>query len=373
MLLIVFASILCAGIFALVLEANHKLTWRDLQHLIVKTSKVVTKDDPDWQYNGAGHRVSAKYGFGALDTDGLVKMASSKSWKSAQPQHTCTDASNVKMKLNDVTKTSIVSTGCANLINCVTKLEHVHVIITLQKSKQRGQLEITLISPAGTRSPILKQRSRDTSAEGFQNWAFLTVFHWDENPSGKWNLEIIDHSSPRHGDTLVKWQLKFYGTCDMKSMFDLTINETEICDKDCKRDCPKIFSEVCMGCSQYCDCTVGQCVADCDDHLVTDNQLRHCKRSMDYAPRVNSKNGKVSRTKPVMGISLSAKFAIICLSLLVISAMIAGIAYFAAKMPNGKELPKGYHSVSRYPCSDVVVEGGEEQIINNVDENIVKS
>ena len=38
------AAPLAAGIFALVLEANPDLTWRDMQHLVVHTAR---KNDPD--------------------------------------------------------------------------------------------------------------------------------------------------------------------------------------------------------------------------------------------------------------------------------------------------------------------------------------
>lgn len=38
------AAPLAAGIFALVLEANPELTWRDVQHLVVRTAQ---KNDPN--------------------------------------------------------------------------------------------------------------------------------------------------------------------------------------------------------------------------------------------------------------------------------------------------------------------------------------
>ena len=53
-------SFVITGVFALVLEANPRLTWRDLQHLIVKTSKVVSPNDSDWQINAAGHKVETR-------------------------------------------------------------------------------------------------------------------------------------------------------------------------------------------------------------------------------------------------------------------------------------------------------------------------
>ena len=88
------AAPLAAGIFALVLEANRKVTWRDMQHLIVKTSRVVNADDKEWKKNGAGHRVNNKFGFGVLDATALTEAAISPTWKTADPLHVCKSGAN---------------------------------------------------------------------------------------------------------------------------------------------------------------------------------------------------------------------------------------------------------------------------------------
>jgi len=69
------AAPLAAGIFALVLQTRPDLTWRDLQWLIVETSKVIDPQDRDWQMTGAGYYFSHKYGFGKLDSYAIVEMA----------------------------------------------------------------------------------------------------------------------------------------------------------------------------------------------------------------------------------------------------------------------------------------------------------
>lgn len=42
------AAPLAAGIFALVLQANPKLTWRDMQHLVVQTAHKNDEDGASW-------------------------------------------------------------------------------------------------------------------------------------------------------------------------------------------------------------------------------------------------------------------------------------------------------------------------------------
>ena len=328
--------------------------------MVVRTSVMVSPDDIDWRRNGAGHDVNIKFGFGALSAARLVSAAQDSSWKTALPQHICkTDVIQVNKTLkNGGSVVSTVTTdGCAGKTNtCVTKLEHVHVIVNIEKKKQRGQLEIFLTSPSGTRSDILRKRLLDTSNEdGFKDWAFLTVFHWDEDPAGRWTLQVKDLS--RGAGKLNHWSLIFYGTCATKTL-GKSVNETEICDKECKQNCPKSFSDVCVGCAQYCDCTIGKCVADCGDYLVTDSEHRHCIRSsngINYEYIPNSGTSNVG--KPLTGLNISATFAIICLTLVIISVLIGGIAYFTAKIPSKhKTKSKGYHSAPQYPCLDIAAE-----------------
>ena len=79
--------------------------------------------------------------------------------------------------------------GCRGSSQEVQYAEHVQAVVTLTASV-RGELEIFLTSPAGTRSTLLARRIRDTSSEGFTNWAFLTTHCWGESVVGTWRLEV---------------------------------------------------------------------------------------------------------------------------------------------------------------------------------------
>ena len=69
---------MAAAIIALTLEANPFLTWRDVQHLIVRTSQPRNLKATDWRTNGLGRKVSHSYGYGLMDTAAMVKLA--KNW-----------------------------------------------------------------------------------------------------------------------------------------------------------------------------------------------------------------------------------------------------------------------------------------------------
>ncbi|KAL2089007.1 hypothetical protein ACEWY4_015906 [Coilia grayii] len=208
-----------AGVIALTLEANPLISWRDVQHLLVRTSRPVHLKAKDWKTNGAGHRVSHLYGFGLVDADAMVVEA--KKWRSVAPQHTCTKISDRRtryIRADQTLNATISSTGCSGQPEQhVAYLEHV-VARVLIVHPRRGDLEISLISPSGTRSQLLAKRLFDNSNEGFRNWEFMTVHCWGERAEGQWTLEINDSPSqlrsPGVMGKLKEWTLILYGTAE---------------------------------------------------------------------------------------------------------------------------------------------------------------
>ncbi|XP_059926934.1 proprotein convertase subtilisin/kexin type 6-like [Gadus macrocephalus] len=148
-----------AGIIALALEANPLLGWRDVQHLLVKTSRPVHLKACDWKTNSAGHKVSHLYGFGLVDAEAMVVEA--KRWRSVPPQHTCrTSERHIKyIRAGQSMNSTISTSGCSaeGAGPGVAYLEHV-VVKVLLLHPRRGDLEIELVSPAGTRSQLLARR-----------------------------------------------------------------------------------------------------------------------------------------------------------------------------------------------------------------------
>lgn len=68
-------------------------------------------------------------------------------------------------------------------------LEHVQAKLTIL-SQRRGDLNIQLTSPMGTRVTLLAHRTHDNSRSGFTHWPFMSVHSWGETPFGTWQLEI---------------------------------------------------------------------------------------------------------------------------------------------------------------------------------------
>lgn len=230
-----------AGVFALALEANPMLTWRDLQHLTVLTSTRNSLFDgrcrnlPDlgiedsnnnkreknncthfeWKMNGVGLEFNHLFGFGVLDAAEMVMLA--MVWKTVPPRFHCEagtiatphiipSAGNLVLELN--------TDACMGTRTEVNYLEHVQAVVTLNSSR-RGDTTLYLISPSGTQTMILSRRPKDNdNKDGFTNWPFMTTHTWGENPRGKWRLIArFQGDGIQHG-LVKKFTLMLHGTKD---------------------------------------------------------------------------------------------------------------------------------------------------------------
>uniref|UniRef100_A0A1A9W1G0 furin n=1 Tax=Glossina brevipalpis TaxID=37001 RepID=A0A1A9W1G0_9MUSC len=208
---------LAAGICALALEANPNLTWRDMQYLVVYTSRPVPLEkESGWMLNGVKRKYSHKFGYGLMDAGAMVSLA--EQWTSVPPQHICKSRENnedrkIEGSYGYTLATHMDVNGCAGTINEVRYLEHVQCRITL-RFFPRGNLRILLTSPMGTTSTLLFERPRDIVKSNFDDWPFLSVHFWGEKAEGRWTLQIINGGRRRVNQPgiLSKWQLIFYGT-----------------------------------------------------------------------------------------------------------------------------------------------------------------
>ncbi|KAI1900462.1 hypothetical protein AGOR_G00050180 [Albula goreensis] len=208
---------LAAGIFALALEQNPALTWRDLQHLVVWTSEFdPLANNPGWKRNGAGLMVNSRFGFGLLNAKALVDQADPKVWKHIPEKRQCVvrDDSFQPRALQTASEITIEipTKACAGEDSAISSLEHVQMETSIEYTR-RGDLRITLTSPSGTSAVLLTERERDTSSSGFKNWDFMSVHTWGEDPIGTWTLTITDVSG-RAGNEgrVVDWRLILHGT-----------------------------------------------------------------------------------------------------------------------------------------------------------------
>lgn len=214
---------MAAAIIALTLEANRNLTWRDVQHLMVRTSRSANLQAPDWNMNAMGRLVSHSYGYGLMDTAAMVRLA--KVWKMVPTQQKCVVDSPYYYKIIPFSGYIVVE---LNVTNCqyIQNLEHVVSRIHLTAGRKRGDLRIYLISPMGTRSTLLDIRPQDFSTSGFTNWPFMSVHFWGENPTGTWRLEVHNDAYNKwiSDAKFLRWSLHLYGTRSDPNSHDKSFN-----------------------------------------------------------------------------------------------------------------------------------------------------
>lgn len=211
------SAAMVAGVCALAIDANPELTWRDMQHLMVRAAAPHNPLPTQWSTNGVGTMYSHYFGFGSLDAGKMVEMA--RGWRSVPPAFRC----RLQAALHDLPLEAgrrhvlpLSARGCQ-----VVQTEHVQVNVSIS-ARSRGQVEVVLESPSGTKSTLLPRRPLDLSPYGIHNHPMLTVHMWGEDPRGTWKLHVIYHGDGilhhfggkrliNTTNTLHNWTLIIYG------------------------------------------------------------------------------------------------------------------------------------------------------------------
>ena len=199
------ATPLVSGVVALMLEANSNLTWRDVQHILVHSSRQNHASDSSWGTNGAGLEVSHKYGYGVIDAGAAVDMA--EGWTTVAAE-TSTSSGTLQCVQCAIPDNSPNFVSVNTTMTEPVRAENVDVIVNITH-EYRGDLEVILTSPSGTQS-VLSEKHED-DGEDYSNWRFSTVHNWDEDARGEWTLTVEDQGSSDTG-TLDTWELVVYGT-----------------------------------------------------------------------------------------------------------------------------------------------------------------
>lgn len=92
------------------------LTWRDIQHLTVLTSKrnslFDAKNRFHWTMNGVGLEFNHLFGFGVLDAGAIVTLA--KQWRTVPPRYHCEAGSQMEIRYDNDLLLLFKSKVCSN-------------------------------------------------------------------------------------------------------------------------------------------------------------------------------------------------------------------------------------------------------------------
>lgn len=204
-----------AGVIALLLEANPRLTWRDVRAILARTARKTDPHHPGWTLNGAGYPINHHYGYGAIDA--LAATRTALTWnnlpaaKSASGQAALPQPLALANRLQSTSSTlTLRSTG-------IRQLEFVELTITSNHDNV-GQLDIQLISPAGTSSTVSSLRDCldefNTSVScgaGLANgFTFGIARLMDEPADGDWTL-IVRNGATSGNSSISAWSINAWG------------------------------------------------------------------------------------------------------------------------------------------------------------------
>jgi len=181
------ATPMVSGSIALVLDACPNLSWRDVRWLIAKTAIKVDASNPSWIINGSGLDYSIDYGYGKINPNAMIEMCQSSYFEPLKTmQKASAETNNISVTIPD-NNTTITQT-----INFPQQLSIEWLGLTINTNHPfSGDLEISLISPMGTKMSIITPN--DVRYAGYENgFRFGSVGFIDEKSKGVWKVEITD-------------------------------------------------------------------------------------------------------------------------------------------------------------------------------------
>jgi len=194
------AAPLVSGVVALMLEANPDLDWRDVKEILLRSSTQISLADTGWVSRVVGDPVfppikhNEKFGGGRINAQAAVALAAA--WPARAPMIQMSDSRNYAFSgvLIPDNNTAGVQTSFDMSGRPAMRVEHVEVTISASHT-YRGDLQITLTSPAGVVSTLADVSSEDQNfgaIQRYDDWTFSTVRHWGESSVGVWKVAVKD-------------------------------------------------------------------------------------------------------------------------------------------------------------------------------------
>ncbi len=196
------AAPLVSGVVALMLQANPKLGWRDVQEVLIRSAAMAQPENPGWFTNSAKIRFNHEFGAGRVDAAAAVQLASS--WQNLSARQSAVVV-KVTKDLPPIPDEGVFEGNL--LVTDDLRVEQVTLNLTLTHPS-RGELAIDLISPAGTISHLFVPHG-DTN-QNIEH-RFTSVFQWGESARGDWKLRIRDTVGGNAGQ-VSDYRLEVFGT-----------------------------------------------------------------------------------------------------------------------------------------------------------------
>ena len=181
---------------------------------------------------------------------------------------------------------------------------------------RRGDVELTLTSPSGTRSTLLPFRDFDfVNDEGYDDWPFMSVHFWGETPVGTWALRT-SYRSTSGRVYLTNVTLTGFGVYERPPQQDVNRGVCESCQRGC-------WEGVCDVCVQLRYNETLQCVGSCTNGTTEYNG--YCiAGDVVYPPPTDS----TARTTMVILVSVAA---VVVATLTTVALVVLAVAVVTRK------------------------------------------
>jgi len=218
------ATPVVTGVVALLLEANPDLTWRDVKHILASTAERIDSGNSlfyegirqiGWQLNDAGYRYHDWYGFGKVNVQAAIEMATDYQ-EGSLGEFVVTDWVDTG---DWVTITAPRFNRVLNIskpIGSAGVIEYVRVSVGITGEPDPKSIGLRLISPSGTEINIHQPFSNLEPASNYGvDWDFwpeigVSAFY-GEMMTGDWTLIVDDYGDDDdYGDNLY-FGIEIYG------------------------------------------------------------------------------------------------------------------------------------------------------------------
>ncbi|MFJ4345308.1 S8 family serine peptidase [Pseudomonas sp. NPDC089401] len=216
------AAPMVSGVVALMLQANPRLGYRDVQQILAVCARQVDDRATAWQgnagrsWNGGGMRASHDYGFGLVDARAAVRLAESWGWQASTANERQLSAGSAA--LDERILPGQVATFTLNMPGDV-RVEHAEVDFYAVLGRL-GDLTLALISPHGTRSVLLERAGKAPGSDdadagslrsGWFKHGLMSTHYRGEASAGDWRLEV-GAAAKGLPLTLHRWTLRLVGS-----------------------------------------------------------------------------------------------------------------------------------------------------------------
>jgi subtilisin-like proprotein convertase family protein len=189
-----------SGAIALMLQVNPNLHWRDVQEILLFTSRKNEVEHESWITNAAGMNYNPFFGAGTIDIAKAVNV--SRNWTNLPDRHTFSKTIYPNLRIEDLSSQTFEI-----FIEQNVSLEHVELVVNIEH-KYRLDLAISVESPSGTVAKLTTPIQSNNSIivqnlktgytpsmdyfKDYSNWPFRSVMTWGEYSNGKWIVRVED-------------------------------------------------------------------------------------------------------------------------------------------------------------------------------------